>query len=184
MKLSLEQGIIGVLEFMMTELRDSCDIIEYTAEYFNDSEQVPELNRLDEADYKKISNYSVKTWQKKFKERFGFTDEQYYDQYQKMIRASLTEGERVLIEYVEHHSTANLSFGADGKVGGAFYYSTPTKVAYEPFTWTTGVYIHASKAEEYGMKDMADIVDFLMRIGAVKKSRPKQSRRYNTSLYD
>lgn len=181
--LTLDEGIDVVLDYMMVRLKDGhCEIELAMDELY--PECIPELGLgcISDKDHNKIMNYSLSIWTKKFKAKFGFTDEEYLDQYQKMIRASLAEAERKVVEDIEKYCCGNIRFDINGKVGGEFWYSTPLCIIYEPSTYATG--IRFRDVAEYGLQNITEIEDFLGRIGATKRKRPKTSRRYVTSLYD
>jgi len=181
-QLTLEQGINAVLDFFMDRVRDDNERIEMAVDYI-DSTVVPELALISDADYNKIYNFSGSKWEKLFKQRFGYTADQFIDQHQRMIRVALTERERALVEQIESVCTVELWFSLEnGKVGGTFYYRSPGKLVYFPTAYDGGIQFKDSWLTEMGWQ-LPEVEEFLLKIGATKGKRPKHPRPI-PSLYD
>jgi hypothetical protein len=189
MQITFEQGVAAVLEYLMDEVRDSHELIDYLADYI-DCESIPVLNYLNDKDYKKLERISHSQWEKKFKEHFGFTDHQYIDQAQMAIRVSLTEKERELLKEMESICTVRFTFDPQtGLLGGTYYQRTPKKLAWRPNernggNWCSGVSFNTDGwTGEMGWT-FDEVEAFLVRLGATKKKRPVHKRIHSYSLYD
>lgn len=181
-QLTLEQGINAVLDYVMDRVRDDNERVEMVVDYL-DSDVIPELGLISTADYNKLYDYSGSKWEKLFKKRFGYTDEQFIDQHQRIIRAALTERERALVKQIEEVCILELLFSLEtGKVGGTFYYRSPGKLAYFPTRYDGGVQFRESWLEPMGWT-LPEVEEFLLKIGATKGKRPKNPRP-TPSLYD
>ena len=188
MQITFEQGVVNVLEYLMNEVRDSHDLIDYLADYI-DGETVPILNRLSECDYKKLEKITRSSWEKRFKEHFGFTDHQYIDQVQQAFRVSLTEKEREMLKEMESICTVKFTFDPkSGALGGTYYKRSGSKIVWVPDArnggnWCPGVQFAESWITKVDWT-LQEVVDFLQKLGATSKKRPVQKRFSSASLYD
>jgi hypothetical protein len=188
MQITFEQGVAAVLEYLMDEVRESHERIDYLADYI-DGESIPALNNMSDKDYKKLERITRSQWEKKFKEHFGYTDEQYIDQAQMALQASLTDKERAMLKEMSSICTVTLMLDPQtGKLGGTYYRRSPKKLGWRPNernggNWCSGISFNEGWIGEMGWT-LAEVEEFLVRLGATKKKRPVQKRIHIASLYD
>jgi hypothetical protein len=181
-QLTLEDGINAVLDYVMDGVREHNELVENCVDYI-DSTEIPELGLISTADYDKLYDFPGRKWEKLFKQRFGYTDHQFIDQHQRIIRATFTERERALVNQIEEVCIIELWFPlSSGKVGGTFYYRSPGKLVYFPTAYDGGIQFKDTWLAEMGWQ-LPEVEEFLLKIGATKGKRPKNPRP-TPSLYD
>jgi hypothetical protein len=183
MSVTYDQAIEAVLDFIMDEVRDKYERIECILDYIDGNpDYVPALNDLSDADYRKFQKLGSKKMEKMFKERFGFTAEQFVEQHQRVIRTAMTEAERKLVEEIERVCITNLLFNGEGKVGGTYYQQSPGNIFYFPDEYNGGIRFNDKLTQQYGMT-LGEVLTFLDRAGAKKIKRPRAFKS-PPSLYD
>jgi hypothetical protein len=186
-QLTLEESINVVLDIFMDEIKTGGERIDNLRTWIMfeaDAESYPSIAQIDLAIWDKMGDYSESKWHKLFKQRFGYTDEQFLAQQRQMLMASLEPRERSLIDAMSEAIDYEFDFNYEGKILATFYRSTKTKLIVTPNdSYCPRAVCSEAMLARHGFT-VAEAEAFFEKVGITLTKRPVQKKIVNINYYD